>query len=584
MREAERVEHIDRLIKGIEIIGPGPIFERFGAKFLDHHLDVDLVHRGLNAQLNPVGGTVDSVDDAGVVAAEYSVVKDYFQAHWAKPTSDLLHVLNTHPKVQDVYLLASQTSTPADIAAAKARVGQWPGFQGRTIHYYDARRIAEVIVDEMLLQDTAVGALVEHLPVLERVLNEVRATLSVPRVDPQRIPFPGVEATIDARLSDATPVIALSGLPGSGKSDAAAAYLASRGPEFQTLIWVEGRDLRGVADLSSQRLWRGGADMNVTGLLASRRCLVVIDDLPPEVSLSDLKPLCGPGSRILVTRRQPEKDDIVLPDLTAAQARVILDRDLDSPCPEPVLTALVAAVGGHPQSFALLNKAARNGVSWQDFAENLNNVAEYADGRRRLADYVLAHLQPMLANELAVFEWAGQSSCDARFLKAVIRSPGMAKLGGQGLRAADRSAIFRLHDVVYASLRVQNWLTVERAAGLNDALEEHLALLVSEESLALRVLAASMRAKLEALASEKRSPGVLLALLSLWRAEELNLEAVGLPEDHVVRLETLGRSATYVEFRFILEAIEGLYRYDKVGSSTRRRCGCGAYSRSLNVF
>lgn len=47
MHEAQRVEHIERLITGIGLIGPGSIFERFGAKFLDHHLDANLVHRGL---------------------------------------------------------------------------------------------------------------------------------------------------------------------------------------------------------------------------------------------------------------------------------------------------------------------------------------------------------------------------------------------------------------------------------------------------------------------------------------------------------------------------------------------------------
>lgn len=159
MQEAQRAEQIDRLIDGIAIIGPGPMFERFGAKFLDHHLDVDLVHRGLNAQLNPVSGTVDSVDDAGLHAAEYSIEKGYFQGRWTKPTGDLLHVVNTHSDVEDIYLLSSQTASPADIKAAVARVGDWPGFAGRTIRYYDARRIAEVIVDEIAPANSSLAAL-----------------------------------------------------------------------------------------------------------------------------------------------------------------------------------------------------------------------------------------------------------------------------------------------------------------------------------------------------------------------------------------------------------------------------------------
>lgn len=567
MREAQRVEHIDRLITGISHIGPGSIFERFGAKFLDHHLDVGLVHRGLNAQLNPVGGAVDSVDDTGRIAAEYSIEKDYFQARWEKPTKDLLHVVRTHPDVKDIYLLSSQLATATGIRAAKARVQAWPGFADRTIHFYDARRIAEVIVDDMLLDDGAMQALVEHLPVLDRILNEHRATLTLPSVDPRRVALPSVEEAIDAALSDDDPVVAISGVAGTGKSDAAAAYADSRRDLYKVPMWVEGSELTKLADLSAQRLWRGGADLNVAGLLKSRACLLVIDDLPPEIALADLKALCGPGSRILVTRRETARGDISIPAFSPTEARQILDRDLAEPCPEPVLNALMKTVGGHPMSFALVNKAVATGVAtWAEVGEDCDSVAEFSDGRERLADRVLGRLKPLLGTELTVFEWVGASSCDHRFLKAAIRTPGMAKIRGQGLLAADRPAVARLHDVVYASLKVQNWLTSERAAALDRLLDDHLADVIAEESLALLILATTMRAKLESIAAAQFSPAVLLALLQLWRPEELNRGLVGDPEAHLADLEARGVPATYVETRFILESVECLYRADKAAS------------------
>jgi len=567
MHEAQRVEHIERLIAGIGLIGPGPMFERFGAKFLDHHLEAGLVHRGLNAQLNPVGGTVDSVDDSGQIAGEYSIEKDYFQARWEKPTKDLLHVVNTHPDVEDIYLLSSQLATAGGIKAAKARVGAWPGFTGRTIHFYDARRIAEVIVDDMLLDDGAMRALVEHQPVLDRILNEHRATLTLPAVDPRRVALPSVEAAIDAALSDENPVAAISGVAGTGKSDAAAAYADSRRDLYKVAMWVEGSELAKLADLSSQRLWRGGADLNVAGLLKSRACLLVIDDLPPEIALADLQALCGRGSRVLVTRRETAGGDISIPAFSPTEARQILDRDVAEPCPEPVLNALMKTVGGHPMSFALVNKAVAAGVAtWVEVGEDCDSVAEFSDGRERLADRVLGRLKPLLAKELTVFEWAGASSCDQRFLRAAIRTPGLAKIRGQGLLAADRPAVARLHDVVYASLKVQNWLTSERAAELDQQFDDHLADVIAEESLALIILAATMRAKLESTAAARFSPAVLVALLHLWRPEELDRGVVGDPEVHLADLESRGVPATYVETRFILESIEGLYRADKVVS------------------
>ncbi|MDW9830302.1 hypothetical protein GOB24_22250 [Sinorhizobium meliloti] len=567
MREAQRVEHINRLIAGIGLIGPGAAFERFGAKFLDHHLDERLVHRGLNAQLNPVGDTVDSVDDAGRVAAEYSIEKDYFQARWTKPTNDLLHVLRNHPNVVDIYLLSSQSSTAPAIKAAKERVGAWPGFVDRVIHFYDARRIAEVLVDDLLLDDSAMGALVEYLPVLERILSEHRATLTLPPVDPLRVALSSVQAEIDAALSEDNPLAVISGVAGTGKSNAAAAYADSRRDRYEVPMWLVGSELTKLADLSAQRLWRGGADLNIAAMLRSRACLLVIDDLPPEISLPDLKSLCGPGSRILVTRRETATGDISIPALNRDEARQILDRDLQEPCPEPVLDALMKTAGGHPLSFALVNKAMATGMTtWLDVGDDCEVLAEYADGRERLADRVLGRLKPLLATELSIFEWVGAPSCDYRFLKSAIRTPGIVKIRGQGLLAADRPTIARLHDVVYASLSVQGWLTGERAAVLDRQFDDHLEAVIEEESLALLVLATTMRAKLEAIATNRFSPAVLVALLDLWRPEELDRAIVGNPEDYLAELEARNSPARYVEIRFILEAIEGLYRADKVAS------------------
>lgn len=566
MREAQRSEHLDRLINGINKIGGGAAFERFGAKFLDHHLNAGLVHRGLNTQLNPIGGTVDSVDDAGRIAAEYSIDKQYFHGRWVKPTNDLLHVLHMHPKVQDIYLVSSQTATVEEVNTAKDRVSAWPGLQHRTIHYYDARRIAEVIIDELLLDDAAIRALVEHLPVLERVLNEHQATLVLPAVDPCRVVLRSVEQAINAALNDANPVVAISGLPGSGKSDAAAAYASSQGDRYQTPIWVEGTELTRVSDLTSLSLWRGGADLNVAGMLRTRRCLLIIDDLPPHIGLRDLKPLASPGSHILVTRRETEAGDIEIPALTPSEAREILDRNIAAPCPEAVLKALMDVVGGHPLSLALANKAVSAGITWNEIAEDCDSLTELADGRERLADRILGHLKSQLSSELAVFEWVGQSRCDHRFLRSIIRSPGMLKIGGQGLLAADRPKVVRLHDVVYASLKVQGWLTPEQITQLDQRFEQHLATLIEEESLALRVLATTMRTKLETVARARFSPAVLVALLTVWRPEEMTSDVLESPEVYLDRLEARATPVSYVEVRLVLEAIESWYRFEKIKS------------------
>ena len=565
MREAVRTEHISRLIEGIKLIGPGALFERFGAKFIDHHLEINFNHRGLNVQLNPIGRTIDSYDDARCIGVEYSAQKDYFTGYWDKPTNDLLHAVRTHTDLKDIYLLSSQVAPVGGIPTFVCRVSDWPGFQHRIVHIYDARRIAEVIVDDLLLNDRALDDLVEHLPALERIVGEVAANLALPKVDPKRVPLKAVEEEIERRITDRNPVLVISGIAGIGKSDAAAAYANSKRSNYQTLMWVEGGDLARVEDLRATRLWRGGADLNVAAMLSSRRCLLIIDDCLPTIQLPYLAELCGPGSHIIVTRRETSPGDLEIPGLRVDEARAILDRDLQEPCPEVVLNILLTTVGGHPLSLALVNKAVALGTSWADIALDCDDVPEMTAGHERLADRVLGRLRSLMGRELTVFEWADQASCDYRFLKTMIKSVGMTKVSGQGLLAPERPSTVRLHDIVFASLLTQRWLTSERRKELNDHFEMHIAEVIAEDGLGLRILATTMRPKLEALVSSSESRAAfLVALLEIWSAEELDVAAVGDPVQRTEELKAAIRPPDYADVRVVLESIESLYRHLKL--------------------
>ena len=567
MREAIRTEHISRLIDGIALIGPGPLFERFGAKFVDHHVGVNFNHRGLNVQLSPVGRTIDSYDDAQRTGAEYSAEKGYFTGFWQKPTDDLLHAVRTHQDIKDVYLLSSQEAPVGAIPDFVRRVSNWPGFQDRIVHIYDARRIAEVIVDDLLLNDAALDDLIEHLPVLGRIVDEAAASLALPKVDLKRVALKDVEEDIDRRLTDQNPVLTISGIAGSGKSNAAAAYANAKRAKYQTLMWVEGGDLKRVEDLKATRLWRGGADLNVAAMLSSRRCLLVLDDCSSAIQPHDLARLCGIGSHIIITRRELAPGDLTIPGLSKEQSREVLDRGLQEPCPEVVLDTLLAKVGGHPLSLALVNKAVVSGTSWTDIAEDCDNIPELAAGHERLADRILGRLESLMGRELIVFEWGEQASCDHRLLKFVIGSVGMSKVGGHGLLAPERPSTVRLHDIVFASLLAQRWLTPERGKQLDALFEQHLLKVIAEDGLGLRIVATTMRPKLEALlASNDNRPAFLIALLEIWSAEELDVATVGDPAQRADALKTIGRPPNHADVRVVLESIEGLYRHEKTKS------------------
>ncbi|TGQ26035.1 hypothetical protein, partial [Mesorhizobium sp. M4B.F.Ca.ET.214.01.1.1] len=77
--------------------------------------------------------------------AEFSVEKVYFAGH--KPKDDLAHVVQRHPSATEIYLVSSQV---APTGAIDAFVEEHRD-ETRNIHILDARRIAEKIVDELMV-------------------------------------------------------------------------------------------------------------------------------------------------------------------------------------------------------------------------------------------------------------------------------------------------------------------------------------------------------------------------------------------------------------------------------------------------
>lgn len=565
MLEALRINHIGRIIDGIANIGPGPMFERFGAKFLDHHLKVKLVHRGLNKQLNPVGGTIDSYDDEQRVAAEYSAEKGYFESWMQKPSSDIVHVLRKHPSAKEIYLVSSQEASIGKIPEFASRVADWPGMLDRRLHIYDARRIAETIVDELLLNDTAIEDLAEHLPALDSIIDDAAANRTVPALEARHLARPQVQQMVEHALRNNGPVATISGIGGSGKSEAATAFVSAKRSEYHTCMWIDGDKLRRAEDLRAIRISRGGTDRNVAAMLSTRRCLLIIDDATDDISASELAKMCGTGSHVILTRRRPNVGDLVVPMLDEREAREILDRDVTPRCPQSVLEVLLRTVGGHPLSLVLVNKVVAIGTGWDEVAKDCADIPELTIGDERLADRMLGRLEPSLSRELQVFEWAGEPACEQRFLRSVISSIGIAKIRQHGLAAPDRPSTVRLHDIVYASVVAQHWLMKERSDELDLKFVEKITCLAAEEGTELYAISFTMRSKLEAmLVRMPGQPALVLALLEVWNAFDVRPELLPDPVDLAARILSSGAPPERLQVRAALETIEGLYRHWKL--------------------
>lgn len=551
---------IQRVIDSLAIVGPGSIFERFAVVLVERLRDATLVQRGSSVGGSPVGGALDAVSEDGRIVVEASITKGYFAGEMTKPWDDLDHALRLAPLAEDIYLLSSQRAQTGSIedmvntALAQARM------TGRRLHLMDSRGIAEVIIDTLMLRDDVIDDLARHLSVLAEIRDDHPASLRAQPVTHLYVPNDMVDAELDRRLRTEA-CLEICGVGGIGKSQATAACLQRSEDRFEYRFWVSGRDIDSVEKLSSVPVRRGGAERNVSALLHRNRTFLVIDDASPSLDIDRLAALCGPESRILITRQNPSSGAFAMPTMEELQARELLGKGLDSKPSERAFRTIWRAVGGHPLSLVMLNLAVREGFSWAELAEDLKNFAKLPAEGARLADRILGRLRPVLEQELCMFQWAGRSHCDRAFFRHVVGPLRLRAFERHGQTAPENEASIRVHDIVFTALMALDWLTEDNARRIDKHLEAFIIQQIREDGHGLQLIAAQLREKIASnVANGDRRPAFLYALAMIWMGSAIPIDLLPNPLDEARRLKTLSASENEVAILVVLESIEAAGR------------------------
>ncbi|MES3001207.1 MAG: tetratricopeptide repeat protein [Pseudomonadota bacterium] len=552
---------IQRVIDSLGILGPGAIFERFAVVFVERLRDVRLVQRGSSVGGSPVGGALDAVSEDGLVVVEASIAREYFYGAMAKPWGDLDHAIDLAPRAQDIYLLSSQRAQAGVIEGMVNTALRQDRMGGRRLHLMDSRSIAEAIIDTLMLRDDAIDDLAQHLHVLAEIRDDHPASLKAPPLSGLYVKNDAVDAELDRRL-ETEACVEIGGIGGIGKSQAAAACLLRNEDRFHYRFWVGGREIDGVERLSSVPVRRGGAERNVSALLLRNSTFLVVDDAKPSLDVEQLAALCGPNSRIIITRQNPSPGAFAMPTMDERQARELLGKGLDSQPSMEEFQTIWSAIGGHPLSLVMLNAAAHEGVSWLDLAQDCVNVAKLPVDGARLADRILGRLKPTLEEELCLFQWAGQSHCDRAFFKYVVGPLRLKAFERHGLTAPESEASIRIHDIVFTALKSLNWLTEEKARQIDGHLEMFIGQQIREDGHGLQLIASQLRGKIASnVTNGDRRPAFLYALCMVWMGGAIQIHLLPDPLEEAQRLKSLDAANNGVAILVVLESIEAKERY-----------------------
>ncbi|MFJ4386187.1 hypothetical protein ACIP02_17845 [Pseudomonas sp. NPDC089408] len=578
MEPYKRTLYVSQLAAEIGSIGQA--FEAFGGLVMNLVLKVPVGSQGINLRGFPVGGVVDGVSPDGLYAAEYSALQKYFDSSMGKARSDLRHVLAKAPYATEIYLLSSAVKATKIAQAFETDAMNWPEMNGRSLHLWGAVEIADAIIENALDNELAVRKLGHYLPSLSRFSEEEAAQALVPQPDTARIPRPEVDGLLDEIFAERNCVI-LAGLAGSGKSDAAAAYVHRNRQKYHTVLWLPGDNLKRIEDFQAVPIIRMGELRNVAGLLKNRCCLVVVDDASESLASDALSSLCGPGSHVLLIRRAVTTEAHVIPPMSQEDAQRLLTRNL-SACPPRTWDMIWQAVGGHPLTISLLNAAVCEGATWADIEQDCRMPGTLESNGQILAERLLGRLRAASERGLALFEWAGTSQIDDKLIKTLATPAVVRTLRKYGLTAASRPGVIRLHDVVYASLSAQNWWTQADRDAITDKVCAYMGSAALDTDLAFWSAAINQRVKIQRLVEEgDRRPAFTYAMLSTWSPSDVRPELLADPRVDADLIAKGANLATPIATMALIETVEKLFLHDKL---TSLRHAQQMLSQRIDVF
>ena len=161
MNEELRRRYVRDLIADLDQVG-GPRLEQWIKPLWDHLVGGLVNARGLNPQGAPVPGALDATWPDGSVS-EASSQADYFERPYKKPVHDFRHVIEEAPAVRTIRLFSTQVAGPKASTFAE-RVKSRLARRGYHLDLWDGRRIAEYIVDRLLMDERFVARVGDALP------------------------------------------------------------------------------------------------------------------------------------------------------------------------------------------------------------------------------------------------------------------------------------------------------------------------------------------------------------------------------------------------------------------------------------
>ena len=320
-----------------------------------------------------------------------------------KIENDIEHSISHYPNtLKRIFLLSNRKCPPGQHKVVTSYIADIEGAILCNIEVWDAQKLAEYIVDDLLFDDVLAERISYFLPSVKTIRFESALNFTLPKVDKTYQYRAGIEGDISSKLLAGNSCVIV-GFGGMGKSSISSAIANSIKSEFDITVWLDASELQDINQLGSFDVCRNGHQINLNGLLKSKKTLLVLDNLAAPLSQSQLEELCANDSVILASRRNVDDiNDFELPLLDEITAKCILEFDTGDFCPDSVFQKVFSTVGGYPLIYALMNANIRESdYEWADIESDCEAISEYEDVmHQKLTERLIGHLLSSLSTQL----------------------------------------------------------------------------------------------------------------------------------------------------------------------------------------
>lgn len=455
MKQELRSAYVARIATEMAEVLTGARFEQFGYIIVEQFFgDYELNHRGTNLVGAPVGHVVDTFSTCGKVVCEYSTDASYF-VNTSKIDKDTQHAIEHYPQsLESLLLLSNRLCNPQQQRSITQYVSEIEDAVNVDIRVWDSRKISEYIVDELLFDEEVTERLAHFLPYIQTIRNESAINLTIPKIEESYQPRQEVEDELCEKLFAGESAVIV-GFGGTGKSQLAISIANSAREEFDICLWLDASELQDLTELGGYDVFRNGHQLNIIGLLQSKKVLLVLDDICAPASKAQLELLCKNGSAILATRRNiVDNTDWALPLLNHELSKNILEHDTDTQCSEELFLKIYNIVGGYPLIYALMNaNILYEGYNWDDIESDCDAISEYEDNKNQLlTQRLLGHLLSSLGTQLSFIKACRTKVLDLEFAKSSLKPIGLRKLLKSTIVTKSSLGILKIHDVIFEAL------------------------------------------------------------------------------------------------------------------------------------